>query len=114
MSAIDEVLHLLPAYVADELDAAERERVERALAGSPRLREELGRYQRLFVLLAALADEDVALGTTAERRMLRQLAIGWYLGGVVRFVEGVAGAYGRALIHYLGGGGAPRPQQGGR
>lgn len=114
MSATDEVLSLLPAYVADELDAAERERVERALAAAPRLRDELVRYRRLFVLLAALADEEVALGATAERRMLRQLAIGWYLGGVVRFVEGVAGAYGRALIHYLGGGRAPRSQQGGR
>ena len=114
MSALDEVLDLLPAYAADELAAAERERVARALAASPRLREELARYRRLFVLLAALADEEVALGATAERRLLRQLAIGWYLGGVVRFVEGVAGAYGRALLHYLGGGRAPRPQQGGR
>ncbi|HEY8598315.1 MAG TPA: zf-HC2 domain-containing protein [Thermomicrobiales bacterium] len=114
MSATDEVLSLLPAYAADELAAVERERVERALAESPQLRDELARYQRLFVLLAALADEDVALGATAERRMLRQLAIGWYLGGVVRFVEGVASAYGRALVHYLGGGRAPRSQQGGR
>ncbi|CAA9550725.1 MAG: hypothetical protein AVDCRST_MAG18-295 [uncultured Thermomicrobiales bacterium] len=114
MSATDEVLDLLPAYVADELDAAERERVERALAGSPRLHEELGGYRRLFVLLAALADEEVVLTASAERRMLRQLAIGWYLSGTVRFVEGLAGAYGRALIYYLGGGRAARTQQGGR
>lgn len=114
MSAIDEVLDLLPAYAADELDAAERERVARALAASPGLRDELARYQRLLVLLVALADEDVALGATAERRMLRQLAIGWYLGGAARFVEGLVGAYGRALLHYLGGGRAPQSQQGGR
>lgn len=114
MSGTDEVLNLLPAYVADELDAAERERVAHALAASSRLQDELVRYQRLFVLLAALADEDVALGATAERRMLRQLAIGWYLGGAARFVEGLVGAYGRALIHYFGGGRAPRPQQGER
>jgi len=114
VSAIDEVLNLLPAYVADELDAAARERVERALAQSPQLRDELVRYRRLFVLLAALADEEVTLGVSAERRMLRQLAIGWFLGGAARFVEGLVGAYGRALIHYLGGGRARRSQQGGR
>ncbi len=114
MSAIDEVLHLLPAYVADGLDAAERDRVEHALTQSPPLRDELVRYQRLFVLLAALADEELALGATAERQMLRQLAIGWYLGGAARFVEGLVGAYARALLHYLGGGRAPRSQQGGR
>lgn len=111
MSATDEVLELLPAYVADELTATDRERVERALESAPHLHDELVRYQRLFVLLAALADEEVALGTTAERRMLRQLAIGWYLGGIVRFAEGLAGAYGRAVLFYLGGGRPPGARQ---
>lgn len=110
MSTTDEVLNLLPAYAADELDAPARERVERALAASPPLREELARYRRLFVLLAALADEDVAMEGAAERRMMRHLAFNWYLGGAVRFVEGLAGAYGRALLYYLGGGRTPRPE----
>lgn len=114
MSGVDEVLNLLPAYVADDLDAAARERVERALASSPRLRDELVRYQRLMVLLAALAEEEVAMPASAERRMLRQLAIGWYLSGAARFVEGLVGAYGRAVLHYLSGGRTPRSAQGGR
>ena len=110
MSGVDEVLNLLPAYVADELDAEARERVERALESSPRLRDELARYRRLMVLLAALAEEEVAMSRGAERRMLAVLALNWYLGGAARLVEGLAGAYGRALLHYLGGGRAPRPQ----
>lgn len=110
MSANDEVMNLLPAYVNDELDAEARGRVERALATSPDLRAELARYQRLFVLLAALADEEVALEARAGRQMMRHLAFNWYLGGAARFVEGLAGAYGRALLYYLGGGRAPRPE----
>ena len=54
------------------------------------------------------------MGDAAERRMLRQLAINWYLGGIARFVEGLTGAYGRALLYYLGGGRSPRSGQGGR
>ncbi len=103
MSGHDELLELLPAYVAGELDAAEQGRVTRALADSPRLREELARYQRLFVLLAALAEEDIAPEAATERRIMRQLAIRWYFGGAARFLEGVAGAYGRAVLYYLGG-----------
>ena len=109
MSTTAEVLDLLPAYAADELDAPARERVERALAASPPLREELDRYRRLFVLLAALADEEVAMDASAERQMLRHLAFNWYLGGAARLFEGLVGAYGRALLYYLGGGRAPRP-----
>ena len=50
---------LLPAYVAGELSEEENERVEAALAESPRLRTELSRYERLFVLLSAAAAEEV-------------------------------------------------------
>ena len=107
MSAEHEVIDLLPAYVANELAAAERERVERALASSPALREELDRYRRLFVLLAALADEEITMEASAQRRMLRHLAFNWYAGGAVRFFEGLAGAYGRALLYYLGAGRTP-------
>ena len=111
MSGYDDVLELLPAYVAGELTAEEQERVTRALAASARLREELARYRRLFVLLAALAEEDVAPAEGFDRRIMRQVAIQWYFGSAARFLEGVVGAYGRALIFYLGG---RRSAKGGR
>ena len=46
------VEELLPAYVAGELSKEENERVEAALVESSRLRAELSRYERLFVLLS--------------------------------------------------------------
>lgn len=101
MSA-DDVRDLLPAYASDELDAEARARVERALAGSPQLRAELLAYRRLFVLLAALADEEVTPGPAVERRIMRQITVQWYLGTAARLVEDLAGAYGRAFLYYLG------------
>jgi len=111
VSGYDELLELLPAYAAGELDAAEQERVTRALAESARLREELARYRRLFVLLVALAAEEVAPDAGFDRRIMRQVAIRWYLGSTARFLEGIAGAYGRAIRYYLGG---QRSAKGGR
>jgi len=101
VSGYDELLELLPAYVGGELDAVEQARVARALAASAPLRAELERYRRLFVLLAALATEEVAPDAGFDRRIMRQIAIQWYLGGAARFLEGIAGAYGRAILYYL-------------
>lgn len=115
MSGYDALLALLPAYAAGELDAVEQERVTRALAESARLREELARYRRLFVLLVALAEEEVAPAAGFDRRVMRQVAIQWYLGSTARFLEGLAGAYGRAIRYYLGGPqSARRSAKGGR
>ena len=95
------VLELLPAYVADELGAGERERVERALAESVRLRDELDRYRHLFVLLAALSLDERDAPAGLDVRTMRQVTVQWYLGAAARWLEGLTGAYGRALIHYL-------------
>jgi len=115
VSGHDELLELLPAYVAGELDTAAQERVTRALAESPRLRDELARYRRLFVLLAALAEEEVVPDDGLDRRIMRRIAIQWYFGSAARFLEGLAGAYGRAVLYYLGGQqSAGRSAKGGR
>jgi anti-sigma factor RsiW len=101
MSARDEVAALLPAYAAGELMAADRAWVEAALARSPRLRAELARYERLFALLAAARGEVVppaGLGGRIARQMVAR--------GDLRAAAGLAGdalgAYGRALVYYLG------------
>ncbi len=72
MHSTDDVDALLPAYVADELEATERERVFQALARSASLRHELRRYRRLFALLAAAAREDIAPDLTFVRRLRRR------------------------------------------
>lgn len=73
MATTDEVERLLPAYVAGELEAPARARVERVLALSPLLRREVRRYRHLFALLAAAAREDPGPDTTFTRRLWHRL-----------------------------------------
>lgn len=100
--SVTQIQELLSGYAAGELTPDEQAEVAAALAAAPQLQEELVQYQRVLVLLAVLADDEVRMSTSAERQLLRHLTIHWYLGRTVRFVEGVVGAYGRALLHYLG------------
>ena len=90
MSARMDVEGLLPAYVAGELADAERARAE------------LARYQRLFVLLAAVALEEVAPPANLEGRVARQLAVQWSLRSAVSLVDDLVGRYGRAFAYYFG------------
>ena len=102
MSAAEDIEALLPAYVAGELAGTERARVSEALARSPRLRAELARYERLFLLLAAAAAERVEPPAGLERRVGRQVAAQWYLRTAFSLVDDLGRAYGRALVSYLG------------
>ena len=92
---------LLPAYVAGELGDVERARVEGALARSPRLQVELVRYRQLFVVLTAVAMEDVETPAGLEGRIVRQIAVQWYFGAAARLIDDLLGAYGRAIVYYL-------------
>jgi len=92
---------LLAGYVAGELSDAERARVDAALATSDRLRTELERYVRLFVLLGAAAAEALEIPDNLQARIARQVAIKVYLNAAAGLVEGLLGAYGRAVVYYL-------------
>lgn len=92
---------LLPAYAWGELDEEQASRVEEAIASSEELRRELERYERLSVLLAAAAAQEIEPSGGLERRIQRQLALRAYVEAAERVVAGVLGAYGRALIDYL-------------
>ncbi len=96
------VEELLPAYVAGELDETEDGRVEAALVASPRMREELVRYERLFVLLSAAAAEEVRVPADLRARAMFWITLSAYLEGAARLAEGLLGAYGRAFVYYLG------------
>lgn len=89
---------LLPAYVSDELLDGDRARVEAVLARSPPLRDEVCRYERLFVLLAA-AEE---LEAHQQAHIAWQVALKSYLGTATRLTEDPSGAYGRTVVYYLG------------
>ncbi len=92
---------LLPAYVAGELSEEESERVEVALAESPRLRVELYRHERLFVLLSAAAAEEVRVPADMHTHIMVQITLSTYLDAAAELLGDILGAYGRALIYFL-------------
>jgi hypothetical protein len=93
---------LLPAFAAGELGGDEREAVLQALSASPRLWDEVSRYQQLHLLLAAAAGLDVAPPSDLSGRIARQVAIRFYLNSATRLIGDLIGAYGRALVFYAG------------
>lgn len=95
------VEELLPAYVAGELSEEENERVEAALVESPRLRTELTRYERLFVLLSAAATEEIRVPADLRTRITVQITLNAYLDAAADLLGDILGAYGRALIYFL-------------
>ncbi|QYJ14223.1 hypothetical protein Rxycam_00019 [Rubrobacter xylanophilus DSM 9941] len=97
----DQVEDLLFAYVAGELTEDERERVERALARSAYLRNELARCERLFVVLAAAAAEEIRAPRDLRYRITWQIAITAYLNAAIKLAGSIMGAYGRAIVYYL-------------
>lgn len=90
---------LLPAYVSDELLDGDKARVEAVLARSPRLRDEVCRYERLFVLLTAAEELEAH---QQQAHIARQVALKSYLGTATRPTEDPSGAYGRTVVYYLG------------
>ncbi len=95
------VEELLPAYLAGELPSEHRERVEAALAESVRLRDAISRHERLFMLLAAVAAEEVKVPAGLQDRIIRRVALEAYLGAIARLAEGLLEDYGRAALYYL-------------
>lgn len=95
------VEELLPGYIFCELTDYEREEVEAALARSARLRDELTRYERVFALLAAAAEEDLEAPASLERRIARRVAVKAYVNLANDLLGGLLGAYGRAILYYM-------------
>ena len=92
---------LLPAYAAGELSEEESERVEAALAESARLRNELQRYEQLFVLLSAAADEEVRVPADLRTSIIVQITMSAYLDAAAQLLGGLLEAYGRAVVYFL-------------
>ncbi len=97
----EEIEGLLPGYALGELSEEEAEQVEAALAGSSRLRAELSRYERLFVLLSAAAAEEVRVPADLQARVMVQITLSAYLSAVAELLGDVLGAYGRAVVYFL-------------
>lgn len=92
---------LIPAYLAGELSERESLRLETGLRESARLREELRRYERLFVLLSAAAAEEVRAPKGLQSRVAMQVVLQAYLKAAAGLASGLLGDYGRAIVYYL-------------
>ncbi len=94
--------HLLSAYAFGELSDAERREVEAALAASPELHREVSRYRQLHLMLTRAAAEDVRVPDDLQARINQKVTVRSWLSGTLDLAPGVLGAYGRAIVHYLG------------
>lgn len=92
---------LIAAYASGEIPETEREQVEAALRASPEGQDQVARYQRLFLLLAAAAAEDLDAPADLETRIARQVAVNAYLTAAFDLMSGLLGTYGRAIAYYL-------------
>lgn len=93
---------LLPAFAAGELEDEEREAVLQALTASPRLWDEVSRYQQLHLLLAAAAEVDFLPPSDLSGRIARQVAVRFYLKSATKLISDLVGTYGRAIVFYAG------------
>lgn len=92
----------LASYATGELNEEDAARVEAALEESPRLRRNLEQYEAMFVLLAAAADEEIRAPKNLRGRVDRRVAVQAYLGAAANTLDDLLGAYGRAILYYLG------------
>lgn len=93
---------LVQRHATGELSGREAKQVEDALSESPRLREELARYEQLLVLLAAAAEQEVRVPRDLRAQVAWRVAVTAYLSAAAELAGGLLGAYGRAFIYYLG------------
>ena len=73
------MFELLPSLVADELSFEDRMAVLEALRTSPALRQELERWQHLFLLLGAATVINIAPPADLSQHIVRRIALRQYL-----------------------------------
>lgn len=93
---------LLPAFAAGELEEQERDAVLQALTESPRLWDEVSRYQQLQLLLAAAATLELPPPANLSARIARQVAVRFYIKSATNLLADLVGSYGRAIVFYAG------------
>lgn len=97
-----EVLEMIGAYAADELEGEEAREVERLILEEPDYQRLAQSYAQMLGLLSALGEESVEAPEAVISYAVRRAYISAFLRRAENLVGGLVGDYLGALTLYLG------------
>lgn len=97
-----EVLELIGAYAAGELEGEEAREAERLIFERPDYRRVAESYARMLVMLSALGDEEVEAPEEIARYVLRRAYASAFLRQTEVLLASLGRSYLDAFVYYLG------------
>jgi anti-sigma-K factor RskA len=97
-----EVLELIGAYAAGELEGKEAREAEQLIFDRPDYRRLAESYARMLVMLSTLGDEPVEAPEVIVSYAVRRAYVSAFQRQVEHVVHGLVGDYVGALTFYLG------------
>ena len=97
-----EVLELIGAYAAGELEGEEAREAERLIFERPDYRRVAESYARMFVMLSALGAEEVEVPEEVVSYALRRAYSSAFLRQAEFFLASLGRSYLDAFVYYLG------------
>ena len=108
-----EVLELIGAYAAGELEGEEAREAEQLIFERPDYRRLAESYARMLVMLSTLGNESVEAPEAIVSYAVRRAYISAFLRQAETFISALGRSYLDALIYYLGLRPASRESYGG-
>ncbi len=97
-----EVLELIGAYAAGELEGEEAREAERLIFDRPDYRRLAESYARMLVMLSTLGNEPVEAPEAIVSYAIRRAYVAAFLRHAEQIMRGLVGDYVGALSYYLG------------
>jgi anti-sigma-K factor RskA len=97
-----ELLEMIGAYAAGELDNEEARETERLLLANEDRQRLVESYSRMFVLLSVMGQESPEAPDAIINHAIRRAYISAFLRGAEDFVGGLGRSYAGAFVYYLG------------
>jgi anti-sigma-K factor RskA len=97
-----EVLELIGAYAAGELEGEEARETERLIFERPDYRRLMESYARMLVMLTALGDEPVEAPEAIVGYAVRRAYLSAFLRQAETFLGSLGRSYLDAFVYYLG------------
>ena len=97
-----EVLELIGAYAAGELEGEEARDAEQLIFDRPDYRRLAESYARMLVMLSTLSDEPVEAPEAVVSYAVRRAYLSAFLRQAEQVMRGLVGDYVGALSYYLG------------